>query len=61
MADKDVADVMNPKINTSKTLSIKISVETGEKYFAGKTAKERSYVVVMALDAWFAEKEAAYV
>ena len=59
--DKDVADVMNPKINISKTVSIKIPMETGEKYFAGKTAKERSDVVVMALDAWFSGKEAAYV
>ena len=61
LADKDVADVMNPKTNTSKTVSIKIPVETGEKYFAGKTAKERSDVVVMALDAWFSGKEPAYV
>ncbi len=61
LADKDVADVMNPKTNTSKTVSIKIPIETGEKYFAGKTAKERSDVVVMALDAWFSGKEAAYV
>ena len=61
LADKDVADVMNPKTNISKTVSIKIPVETGEKYFAGKTAKERSDVVVMALDAWFSGKEAAYV
>lgn len=61
LADKDIADVMNPKSGTSKTVNIKIPMETREKYFAGKTAKERSDVVVMALDAWFFEKGAACV
>ena len=53
--------MMNPKSGTSKTVNIKIPMETREKYFAGKTAKERSDVVVMALDAWFFEKGAACV
>lgn len=61
MKNEDVADVMNPKAGALKTVSIKIPVETGEKYFSGKTAKERSEVVVMALEAWFSGKEAAYV
>ena len=61
MKNEDVADVMNPKPGAHKTVSIMIPVETGEKYFSGKTAKERSEVVVMALAAWFSGKEATYV
>ena len=61
MKNEDVADVMNPKAGALKTVSIKIPVETGEKYFSGKTAKERSEVVVMALEAWFSRREAACV
>ena len=61
MKNEDVADVMNPKAGALKTISIKIPAETGDKYFSGKTAKERSEVVVMALEAWFSGKEAACV
>lgn len=45
----------------AKAVSIKIPVEAEEKYFAGMKSKERTDLVVKALDAWFAGKEAAYV
>ncbi len=53
--------ILNPAADVSKTVSIKIPVEAGEKYFPDKTAKERSEIVIMALDAWIAGKETAYV
>lgn len=45
---------------TARSVSIKIPAEMGEKYFSGMKAKERTDLVMKALDAWFAGKEAAY-
>lgn len=46
---------------TAKAVSIKIPAEAEEKYFSGMKAKERTDLVIKALDAWYAGKEAAYV
>lgn len=51
-----------PKVSvTAKAVSIKIPAEAEEKYFSGMKAKERTDLVMKALDAWYAGKEAAYV
>ena len=42
-------------------MSVKIPAEVEEKYFSGMKAKERADLVIKALDAWFAGKEAADV
>ena len=45
----------------AKAVSIKIPAEAEEKYFSGMKSKERTDLVIKALDAWFAGKEAAHV
>ena len=45
----------------ARSVSIKIPVEAGEKYFSGMKAEERTELVMKALDAWFAGKEAVHV
>ena len=45
----------------ARSVSIKIPAEAEEKYFSGMKASERTDLVMKALDAWFAGKEAAYV
>lgn len=45
----------------AKMVSVKIPAEAEEKYFSGLKAKDRSDLVMQALEAWFAGKEAAYV
>ena len=45
----------------AKAVSVKIPAEAEKKYFSGMKAKERTNLVVKALDAWFAGKEAADV
>ena len=42
-------------------MSVKIPAEAEEKYFSGMKAKERTDLVIKALDAWFSGKEAADV
>lgn len=56
-------EIMHPtkKPHPARSVSIKIPAEAGEKYFSGMTAKERTDLVMKALDAWFAGKEAAHV
>ena len=44
-----------------RSVSIKIPADVEEKYFSGMKAKERTEVVIKALDSWFAGKGAAYV
>lgn len=45
----------------AKMVSVKIPAEAEEKYFSGLRAKERTDLVIHALEAWFAGKEAADV
>lgn len=56
-------EIMDPakKPLPARPVSIKIPAEAGEKYFSGMKAKERTDLVIKALDAWFAGKEAAHV
>ena len=42
-------------------MSIKIPAEAEEKYFSRMKAKERTDLIMKALDAWFVGKGAAYV
>lgn len=44
-----------------KMVSVKIPAEAEEKSFSGLKAKDRADLVMQALEAWFAGKEAAYV
>lgn len=45
----------------AKMVSVKIPAEAEEKYFSGLKAKDRTDLIIQALEAWFAGKEAAYV
>ena len=45
----------------AKMVSVKIPAEAEEKYFSGLKAKDRAYLVMQALEAWFAGKDAAHV
>jgi len=42
-------------------VSVKMPAEAEKKYFSGMKAKERTELVMQALDAWFAGREAADV
>ena len=55
--------IMHPpkKPLPARSVSIKVPAEAEEKYFSGMKARERTDLVMKALDAWFAGKEAAYV
>lgn len=44
-----------------RMVSVKIPAEAEEKYFSGLKAKDRANLVMQALEAWFAGKEAAHV
>ena len=44
-----------------KVVCVKIPAEAEEKYFSGMKAKERTDLVMKALDAWFAGRESAHV
>lgn len=56
-------EILHPakKPPPARSVSIKVPAEAEEKYFSGMKPKERTDLVMKALDAWFAEKEAAYV
>lgn len=56
-------EILHPtKVPTqAKMVNVKIPVEAEEKYFSGLKAKDRTDLVMQALEAWFAGKEAAYV
>ena len=56
-------EIMHPAKKTLpvRSLNIKIPSEAGEKYFSVMKAKERTDLVMKALDAWFAKKETAHV
>lgn len=55
--------IMHPAAGGTKgkMLNVKMPAEVEEKYFSGMKAKERTELVMQALDAWFAGKEAACV
>ena len=55
--------IAHPAAGTSqvKMVTVKMPAEAEEKYFSGMKAKERTELVMQALDAWIAGKEAANV
>ena len=55
--------ITHPAAGTSqvKMVTVKMPAEAEEKYFSGMKAKERTELVMQALDAWIARKEAANV
>ena len=63
LSEDKLEEVLHPSRASApaKAVSIKIPAEAEEKYFSGMKAKERTDLVMKALDAWYAGKEAAYV
>ena len=63
LTEDKLEEILHPtKVSASaKVVSIKIPAEAEEKYFSGMKAKERTDLVMKALDAWYAGKEVAYV
>ena len=63
LTEDKLEEILHPSRASApaKAVSIKIPAEAEEKYFSGMKAKERTDLVMKALDAWYAGKEAAYV
>lgn len=63
LTEDKLKEILHPSRASApaKAVSIKIPAEAEEKYFSGMKAKERTDLVMKALDAWFAGKEAADV
>lgn len=63
LTEKKLEEILHPVKASApaKAVSIKIPAEAEEKYFSGMKAKERTDLVMKALDAWFTGKEAAHV
>ncbi len=63
LTEEKLEDILHPVKASApaKAVSVKIPAEAEEKYFSGMKAKERTDLVMKALDAWFAGKEAAHV
>ena len=57
LEEGSITGILNPAPGTAKKVSIKLPAETGEKFFSGKTARERSEMVVTALEAYFGGQE----
>lgn len=63
LTEDKLEEILHPVRGSApaKAVSVKIPAEAEEKYFSGMKAKERTDLVMKALDAWFAGKEAADV
>lgn len=63
MTTDKLEEILHPVRESApaKAVNVKIPAEAEEKYFSGMKAKERTDLVMKALDAWFAGKEAADV
>ena len=63
LTEDKLEEIMHPAKAPAKAtmFSVKIPAEAEEKYFSGLKAKDRTDLVMHALEAWFAGKEAAYV
>lgn len=63
LTEDKLEEILHPvKISApAKAVNVKIPAEAEEKYFSGMKAKERTDLVIKALDAWFSGKEAADV
>ena len=63
LTEDKLEEILHPVRESApaKAMSVKIPAEAEEKYFSGMKAKERTDLVIKALEAWFAGKEAAHV
>ncbi len=63
LTEEKLEEILHPVKASApaKAVSVKIPVEAEEKYFSGMKAKERTDLVMKALDAWFAGKEVTHV
>ena len=63
LTEEKLEEILHPAAVPAQVrmVSVKIPAEAEEKYFSGLKANDRAELVMKALDAWFAEKEAAYV
>lgn len=63
LTEGKLEEILHPAKASAQTriVSVKIPAEAEEKYFSGLKAKDRADLVMQALEAWFAGKEAAHV
>ena len=63
LTEDKLEEILHPVRESApaKAVSVRIPAEAEKKYFSGMKAKERTDLVMKALDAWFAGKEAADV
>ena len=63
LTEDKLEEILHPVRGSApaKAARVKIPAEAEEKYFSGMKAKERTDLVIKALDAWFSGKEAADV
>ena len=63
LTEDELEEILHPVRESvpAKAVSVSIPAEAEKKYFSGMKAKERTDLVMKALDAWFAGKEAADV
>lgn len=63
LTEDKLENILHPPKESApaKAVRIKIPAEAEDKYFSGMKAKERTDLVMKALDAWYAGKEAANV
>ena len=63
LTEEKLEEILHPVKASAptKAVNVKIPAEAEEKYFSGMKAKERTDLVMKALDAWFAGKESAHV
>ena len=63
LTEDKLEEILHPVKGSApaKVVNVKIPAEAEEKYFSGMKAKERTDLVMKALEAWFSGKEAAYV
>ena len=58
LTEDKLEEILHPVRESApaKVVSVKIPTEAGEKYFSEMKAKERTDLVIKALDAWFSRK-----
>ena len=63
LTEDKLEEILHPvrESTPAKAVNVRIPAEAEKKYFSGMKAKERTDLVMKALDAWFAGKEAADV
>lgn len=63
LTEDKLEEILHPVRESApaKAVSVRIPAEAEKKYFSGMKAKERTDLVMKALDAWFVGKEAADV